>query len=262
MRTAIVVAIVVACAGAARADDRIEVRGVTFEEANGTTRVHVRATKAPMFSVYKLERPTRIVVDMPRARVADALLGHDTTAAFSPNTWAVSAVTAQQLDDGGPVARLVVTLARPGRYQVESDASDVTIVVTARDPMPVATGGGDSRALDQARADAAKAKQAAAAAQSEAERLRDAAAQAQKVADAARGADAERARGELAKAKADAARAKDAAATGTGRGRAAARDGREGRARCDGRGAAGEGGCAGSTRRSQRGTRRSGCSPR
>ena len=75
MRTAIVVAIVVACAGAARADDRIEVRGVTFEESGGTTRVHVHATKALQFSVYKLERPTRIVVDMPRARAEFAAAG-------------------------------------------------------------------------------------------------------------------------------------------------------------------------------------------
>src|SRR5439155_16331679 len=123
---ATVVACVVAMAGSAWAEERTEVRGVTFDESGGTTRVHVRATRSPMFSVYKLERPARIVIDMPRARVAEALLGHDTTAAFSPNTWAVSAVTAQQLDDGGPVARLVVTLARPGRYQVESDASEVT----------------------------------------------------------------------------------------------------------------------------------------
>ena len=49
--TTLLVGIVLACAGTARAENRTEVRAVTFEEAGGVTRVHVRATPAPMFSV-------------------------------------------------------------------------------------------------------------------------------------------------------------------------------------------------------------------
>src|SRR5687768_13515559 len=92
-----------------------EVRAVAFEPDAATTRVVVRSTQSPTFSVYKLEKPTRVVVDVPNARLSSALLGHDSVAAFTANTWAVSAITAQQLDDGGPQVRVVITLARPGR---------------------------------------------------------------------------------------------------------------------------------------------------
>ena len=53
--TTVVVGIVLALAGIAHANDRTEIRGVTFEEAGGITRVHVRATSSPMFSVLQLE---------------------------------------------------------------------------------------------------------------------------------------------------------------------------------------------------------------
>ena len=77
-----------------------EVRTVTFEPDAATTRVVVRSTQTPTFSVYKLEKPTRVVVDVPNARLAASLLGHDSVASLSANTWAVSGITAQQLDDG------------------------------------------------------------------------------------------------------------------------------------------------------------------
>src|SRR3954466_5863435 len=98
--TAFAVALAVcAIAPVAFADGKNEVRAVTFDEDGGITRVHVRGAQTPTFTVYKLERPTRVVIDLPQARLADSVRGHETAAVFTPSTWAVSTISAQQLDD-------------------------------------------------------------------------------------------------------------------------------------------------------------------
>src|SRR5947208_15596932 len=100
----------------ARADGKNEVRAVTFDEDAGVTRIHVRGAQTPTFTVYKLERPSRVVIDLPQAKLGEALRGHEGATTLSSNTWAVSTIAAQQLDDGGgAVVRVIVTLARPGR---------------------------------------------------------------------------------------------------------------------------------------------------
>src|SRR5947207_1846273 len=116
-RSWIVAVAVVMGTGAAHAGIN-EVKTVSFDADAATTHVVVRGTQTPTFSVYKLEKPTRVVVDVPNARLSSSLAGHDNVAALSANTWAVSAINAQQLDDDGPQVRIVITLARPGRYDV------------------------------------------------------------------------------------------------------------------------------------------------
>src|SRR5690349_1134807 len=96
-RISIAVLFVIAAIGAsppARADGKNEVRAVTFDEDNGITRVHVRGAQTPTFTVYKLERPTRVVIDLPQARLAEALRGHESAAVLTPSTWAVSTIAA------------------------------------------------------------------------------------------------------------------------------------------------------------------------
>src|SRR5258706_14709983 len=117
-----------------RAESVNEVRAVTFDEDGGITRVHVRGAQTPTFNVYKLERPTRVVIDVPQARLADALRGHESGAVFTPSTWAVSTIAAQQLDDNA--VRVIVTMARPGRYDVKTDGNEVVVIVMPRDPAP------------------------------------------------------------------------------------------------------------------------------
>ena len=46
-----------------------EVRAVAFEPDAATTRVVVRSTQTPTFSVYKLEKPTRVVIDVVQLRL-------------------------------------------------------------------------------------------------------------------------------------------------------------------------------------------------
>jgi type IV pilus assembly protein PilQ len=236
---AIVVAVVVAPSLAHA--EKNEIRAVTFDEDSGTTRVHVRGAQTPTFTVYKLERPSRVVIDVPQARLAEALRGHEGAAVLAANTWAVSTVAAQQLDDGGLVTRVIVTLARPGRYDVKTEGNEVVVMVMPRDPPPVLA---SPEALAQAKAEAARARDSAAAAQSEtaeakataqaaqveAERLRNTASTqaakaeaAQRAADDAKrasekasAADLSRARQVAAAAAADAARSRQDAVRAQG----------------------------------------------
>ena len=214
----------------ARADSKNEIRAVTFDEDAGTTRVHVRGAQTPTFTVYKLERPSRVVIDVPQARLAEALRGHESAQLLSANTWAVSTIAAQQLDDNGQVVRVIVTLARPGRYDVKTDGNELVVMVSPRDAAPrgaspealAAAQAETAKARDSAAAavaEAAKAKDTAAAAQAEAERLRRTAAEqaarataAQQAADEARRAGAKASASDLERAKASAAAAQAEAA--------------------------------------------------
>ena len=237
-------ALVGAKASPAIADGKNEIRAVSFDDDAGTTRIHVRGAQTPTFTVYKLERPSRVVIDLPQARLADVLRGHESASVITPSTWAVSTIAAQQLDDGGQVVRVIITLARPGRYDVKTDGNEVVVMVTARDTAPKTASPEalakaqaeseqakkDAATADQqraaAQADAAHAKQAASAAQVEAERLRKAAADqvakaeaAQRAADEARkktsaasAAEIEQARQAASAAQAEAMRAKADAA--------------------------------------------------
>ncbi len=178
--TLAVAAAALLAAGPVFADGKNEIRAVTFDDdASGMTRVHVRGASTPTFTVYKLERPSRVVVDVPQARLGEALRGHEGATVFTPSTWAVSTVAAQDLDDGGQMVRVVVTLARPGRYDVKTDGNEVVVMVTARDAAPKVA---SPEALAKAQAESEQAKKAQAAAeqasstaQMEAERLRKAA---------------------------------------------------------------------------------------
>ena len=160
------IAVVVVAAALApspvRADGKNEILAVTFDDDAGTTRVHVQGAQTPTFTVYKLERPSRVVIDVPQARLAEALRGHETASVLAANTWAVSTIAAQELDDGGQVVRVIVTLARPGRYDVKTSGNELVVMVMPRDPAPKTA---SPEALAAAQAEREQAKQAAEAAE-------------------------------------------------------------------------------------------------
>jgi type IV pilus assembly protein PilQ len=204
------VAVIAMGTSSQRAEANNEVRAVTFTEDAGTTLVHVRGEQTPTFTVYKLERPSRVVIDMPQARLSEALRGHESASVLTPNTWAVSTIAAQQLDDGG--TRVIVSLARPGRYDVKTEGNEVVIMVMPRDAAPKTANPAE---LEQAKAQAQAAEQ-------EAARLRTLAAEqaaraesAQKTVEEAKklsAKDLQRAKQLAAAANAEAARAKTEAA--------------------------------------------------
>jgi len=199
-----IAAVVVAAAvtpSPVRADRKNEIREVTFDEDAGTTRVHVQGAQTPTFTVYKLERPSRVVIDVPQARLGEALRGHEGAAVLPANTWAISTIAAQELDDGGLVVRVIVTLARPGRYDVKTVGNDLVVMVMPRDPAPKVV---SPEALAAAQAEREQARQAAQAA----ERGR---AQAEKSSTVAM-AEAAKAKDTAVAAQAETMKAKDTAA--------------------------------------------------
>src|SRR5215468_10156638 len=198
---AVVLAAAVLQVPAARADVTW-IRALDVTQRAEVTRIQVRSSRSPAFTVYKLERPSRVVLDLPRAQLAEALTGHETAAVMTPATWAVSTIAAQQVEDGGSLVRLSVTLARPGRYEVKPDGNDLVLIITARDPAPATAADAGAR-LDAERVARLRAEQASAAAQKDAASARDVAAAAQK--------DAASARDVAAAAQKDAATAHDVA---------------------------------------------------
>ncbi len=198
-------AVVALAAPAAHASGKNVIRGVSIRDDAGTTSIRIQGTVTPTFTVYKLERPTRVVVDVARASLDRAVRGDEPSATFAAGTWAVSQVAAQAVEDGASSVRVVVTLARPGRYDVKADGKDVVVTVTARDAAPRAI---TTTELASARADADAARAEVVRAQAEVAAL-------QRTAQAAR-QDAERARAEAQAAQQAAereqARARDAVA--------------------------------------------------
>ena len=133
-----------------------QIKDVTFKEATGITQIRVKGTQAGAFSVYRLERPTRVVVDVAQAQLSEAVRGaHESSVTYTPGTWGVSQIAAQTLDDGGSAVRVIVTLARPGQYDVKADGDDIVVTVTPRDAAPAVIGTAE---IAHARADAEAAR--------------------------------------------------------------------------------------------------------
>jgi type IV pilus assembly protein PilQ len=122
----------------ALADGKNEIRAVAFDEDGGTTRIRVRGAQTPTFTVYKLERPARVVVDVPQARLADALRRNADALVAAARTWAVSSIATEQIDDGGAFVRVVISLARPARYDVKTAGNELVVLVTATEAKPAA----------------------------------------------------------------------------------------------------------------------------
>jgi type IV pilus assembly protein PilQ len=148
------------------AESRNQIRAITFSEDSGTTKVRISGSEVATFTVYKLERPSRVVLDVARAELSDELRGHEAGVSLAANTWAVGAVGAQPLVDSGSGVRVIVALARPGRYDVKIDGKDLLVLVTARDAAPA---GGNDAETKKAQAAAADAQRASAIARADAE---------------------------------------------------------------------------------------------
>ena len=84
-----------------------QILSVDVSEEGNTTIVRLEGTSAPVFTVFKLERPERLSVDIANAELGD--LPNLVTA----DTWAVSQVLAAQYrTDKETTARVVVGLQR------------------------------------------------------------------------------------------------------------------------------------------------------
>ncbi len=157
---------------------RSEILGLQSSSAKATTTLRLQGSGTPTFTVYKLENPSRIVVDVVGTTLTAKLVRDENKAVWSVNSWAVGQVSAHTIAKSrGNVVRFVVGLSRPSTYSVRANGKDVLVEVTAKTSPPKrAPQGIDPQLLKQAEAANAKARKAAAAelaqAKAETQRIR------------------------------------------------------------------------------------------
>ncbi|HWN67956.1 MAG TPA: hypothetical protein VNM90_09965, partial [Haliangium sp.] len=141
-----------AVAAPARAEkDRSRIHAVEHAPGKqggpGTMRIRIRGTHEPTFTVYKLDYPARVVVDITGAVLDQKLTGEAQSKATWPlNAWAVNQLAVYELHDVANdgtsqgsqqnLVRVVVGMARPGSYRAEAEGRDVVVTITPQEPEP------------------------------------------------------------------------------------------------------------------------------
>jgi type IV pilus assembly protein PilQ len=108
-----------ATAGAAEAD---RIREISVAERDGGLELVIQGDRPPSYSVFKLQDPQRLVIDMA---------GADVSAVASPTpvgkAGVVSVSTAQYKDERSAVGRVIVTLDGPRKYEVAPRGEAVVV---------------------------------------------------------------------------------------------------------------------------------------
>ena len=110
------------------------IQGIGVSDAAGGVELEIRGTRAPSYTVFKLQDPPRLVVD---------LAGADVSAVSAPVAVGKGGVrevsTAQYQDDRSAVGRVIVALDAGARYEVAPRDRAVVVKVAAADaPAPAA----------------------------------------------------------------------------------------------------------------------------
>ena len=129
---------VLATAGAAHAAALNVVRGLDVSRTGDETVVSIDGSQSPVYTVFKLENPRRVVVD---------LAGSDLSAVqgTAAGKGSVKEVAASQFTDGKQsVGRVVIALEDDARYDVAADGNKIVVKVgdhgaPAAAPAPAAT---------------------------------------------------------------------------------------------------------------------------
>ena len=177
--------VVMAVSGPARADNvvgRIEAHA----EAERTV-VVIHGTATPSFTAYRLERPSRLVVDLANGKLADSAKD----SLVDVDSWAVSQIsTSQYHSDSVKTARVMIGLKRGCTYDAKPKGNDLYVMVTTTDPMPASAAVAD---LSVANAASQKAREATAQAHEATAQAHEATAQAHEASAQARAAETRRA---------------------------------------------------------------------
>ncbi len=123
--------------GAAGPPAQNVIRSVDVADRDGSVEVEIRATRAPSYTVFKLQDPPRLVVDVA---------GGDVSGVTSPirvdRGGVASVSTAQYQDDKTSVGRVVIGLDAASRYEVSPQGETVRVKVlpglASRDVQPAA----------------------------------------------------------------------------------------------------------------------------
>jgi type IV pilus assembly protein PilQ len=185
--------------------ETVKVRNIRVSETSGDTAVVIGASARPTFTTWKLEQPSRVVVELSGARLGDVDVPLDA------GTYAVGLVSASVTEDdsAGPRTRIVLTLRQASDYRVETRGSDITLRVIphVRPPVAAATAQNAAaamRAEAKAKDDAEAKARAEATAKAEAQARAEAEAQAKTLAAANAKAEAQAKHEALAKTEAQA----------------------------------------------------------
>jgi type IV pilus assembly protein PilQ len=142
------------------------VSDVAVREQGNNTVVKLRCATKPMFSVFKLERPRRLTIDLANARLSriGSLIDVD--------SWAVSQIaTTQFRTSAATIARVMINFRRRAHYTVRSQGSTLVVTVMPHKARPIAAKDKRSaKAIAKARKDADTARRQAAQAAREARR--------------------------------------------------------------------------------------------
>ena len=100
------------------------IRAVDVADRDGSVEVEIRASRAPSYTVFKLQDPTRLVVDVS---------GGDVSGVASPirvdRGGVASVSTAQYQDEKSSVGRIVIALDSAARYEVSPQGDTVRVKV-------------------------------------------------------------------------------------------------------------------------------------
>lgn len=100
------------------------VRAVDVADRDGSVEVEIRATRAPSYTVFKLQDPPRLVVDVSNGDVSGV------ASPIRVDRGGVGSVsTAQYQDDKTSVGRVVITLDAAARYEVSPQGEVVRVKV-------------------------------------------------------------------------------------------------------------------------------------
>ena len=150
MRSLIVAATVamIGSGGVAKADSLV-VSKVTARVDGAQTIVTVNGSGTPSFTVYRLERPSRLVVDLANGRLAPQLLADGPV---DVDSWAVGQIaSAQYADENTRTARVMIGFKRPANYDVRAKGHDVVVTITPEEAPPAQQLVREQTRVDEAR---------------------------------------------------------------------------------------------------------------
>src|SRR5512136_170735 len=118
-----------AVASDARAADANTISAVDVAERDGAVELVIKGSRAPSYTVFKLQEPPRLVVD---------LSGADVSAVPSPvevgKGGVIGVSTAQYKDAKSQVGRVIVALDGPRKYEVQPRGDTVVVRIVGDPP--------------------------------------------------------------------------------------------------------------------------------
>src|SRR5512146_1815939 len=118
----------------ARAADANVIRAIDVAEHEGAVELSIQGTRAPSYTVFKLQDPPRLVVD---------LAGADVSKVASPvevgKAGVLAVSTAQYKDERSAVGRVIIALEGTRRYEVAPRGDAVVVRVLGDSAVATAT---------------------------------------------------------------------------------------------------------------------------